>query len=168
MCCIPSLSLVRRCSASGNDLMHRQCASMWFGDTRQSTTCEVCREEAVGLPSEVKGRIRYAASLLDSTGQILPASGRFPRLITCSQVHPNRPSASVPSSSSSSRQQHRAVAPSSLRSFTSVPAYLGSYAAFCLLPAMLASLSLIFFFLSEGCNCVKNWGRGGLPTGGGL
>ena len=37
--------------------------------------CEVCREEAVGLPPEVKGRIRYGAPLFDdSTGQLLPIS----------------------------------------------------------------------------------------------
>ena len=53
-----SVKLGCLCSASGGDLMHRECASQWFGNTRCSTTCEVCSEEAVGLPLDIQSQIR--------------------------------------------------------------------------------------------------------------
>ena len=46
---------------------HRECASQWFGGTRHSLICEVCNEEAIGLPTEIKNRIRWVIRLMDGS-----------------------------------------------------------------------------------------------------
>ncbi|GAX73859.1 hypothetical protein CEUSTIGMA_g1309.t1 [Chlamydomonas eustigma] len=111
-----AIKLGCRCSASGFDVMHRSCAAQWFGSIHQSSKCEVCSSEAVGLPTDVKDKIRSGTSSTTS-------------------LHPGPEAAPI------------ATILDQLSSFPSVPAFLGNYSAFCLLPATITCITLTLFYM---------------------
>ncbi|GMH33123.1 hypothetical protein BSKO_00957 [Bryopsis sp. KO-2023] len=111
-----ALRLGCKCT-DGLDVTHTSCARKWF-KIRKNTTCEICEEEAIGLPKPIRKEIREVArrAMRDSLQE------------TSSRFH-------IP-----------------LRSYPrthSEELHLCTYTTFCLLPAALSAIFMVFFYFES-------------------
>ncbi|CAD7704022.1 unnamed protein product [Ostreobium quekettii] len=102
--------------SSGLEIVHFPCAKRWFR-IRRSVACEICEAEARNLPEGLKNEIRELAAAAETARR------------------------------EEARERMRSLAQARIDALSrSDEVHLCTYTTFCLLPAAIAAIALVFFF----------------------